>query len=152
MAVDIECYMPKEIMRTYGIVFAYADLDIPPTHFPVSPCFDLILASQVLEHLNFNPLPALQWFRDCLLPGGFLVLTTPDADRYPDIPDLPTARRMPWREIPEYDPGVPREHGHHSKQYTPEELNDLLTAAGFTLEPITRFEAQGGHLLAVGRC
>jgi SAM-dependent methyltransferase len=40
--------------------------------------FDAIIACEVLEHLNFNPLPVMAEFNRVLKPGGFLYIGMPN--------------------------------------------------------------------------
>jgi len=42
---------------------------------------DAIVFAEALEHLNFSPLPVIQEFLRVLKPGGFLIVTTPNAVR-----------------------------------------------------------------------
>jgi len=82
--------------------------------------FDVVLCTQVLEHL---PVPAVlfQQAHEVLRPGGFLILTTPQTN--------------PLHEEPE-----------DFFRFTPYSLSLLATQAGFE---ITRLEQLGGALATV---
>lgn len=43
--------------------------------------FDLIVFNEVLEHLNFNPIPLLKEFHRLLKPGGLVYCATPNLSR-----------------------------------------------------------------------
>ena len=84
--------------------------------------YDLVCLLDVIEHLD-DDLGALQKAREVLQPGGHVLVTVP-------------AYRWMWSRHDELN--------HHRRRYTREELGDVLTRAGFSLERLTYFNC---HLL-----
>ncbi len=79
-AVDIANLLHPALVSDYGI--HYAANNIERDAFPWQTQFDLIVFTEVLEHLNFNALPTMEKLRRLLAPGGRLYLSTPDAARW----------------------------------------------------------------------
>lgn len=98
--------------------------------------FGIILFTEVLEHLNFHPLPTLKKLYRALQPGGLLVLSTPDGEstwgrvlKYYQSLD----------EMPQPGSGRQTDKGEeHVWQYTTEELLKLVTDAGFRVVQFDR--------------
>jgi SAM-dependent methyltransferase len=87
--------------------------------------FDLVLFCEVIEHLVADPVHAVREIHRVLQPGGRLVLTTPNVARAANVTMLVQQRSI-------YDPfsrhGL---HGRHNREYSAEELFDLLAGNGF---------------------
>jgi len=114
-------------LRRAGVTVVAADVTRDPLPFPDS-SFDLVLFTEVLEHFEWHPEPALRECRRVLRPGGCLVLTTPNSAElglrvraalgrgcYPPL-DLFYGEAPEWR---------------HHREYTMREVQALLTQAGF---------------------
>lgn len=86
--------------------------------------YDIVLFTEVLEHLDFHPSVALSRLRDSLSPGGVMYLSTPDAGQ--------------WGRVTRYYRSVddmPRSAGDrraddHIYQYGAGELERLVKGAG----------------------
>ncbi len=125
-AIDFVDYLERSLIADYG--FHYQLNNIEREAFPWRLRFDVILFTEVLEHLNFNALPTLRKLAGRLLPGGRLYLTTPDAAQwgrqtkyyqaYSDLPQPSEAARFSVIDD-------------HVWQFHEEELDRLLDAAGF---------------------
>ncbi|MBM4109190.1 MAG: class I SAM-dependent methyltransferase [Phycisphaerae bacterium] len=94
----IDAYTPRDLFRRLEIPFAVCNIELDDP--PFSPGFDLIVFTEVLEHLNFHPVPTLTRLAGLLRPGGAIVLSTPDAAEwgrvtsfYPRIADMPPPAR-----------------------------------------------------------
>ncbi len=128
-ATDCTGYLERSLIRDYGI--HYAIHNVEREAFPWNVRFDLILFTEVLEHLNFNALPTLRQLRGLLAQGGRLYLTTPDAAqwgrqqkyylRYDQLPMPPGDTRLPVVDD-------------HIWQFDREELLGLVADAGFRVE------------------
>lgn len=141
--------MPELISRRWldrhGIKFAQVNLetdDIPWKDF------DLIVFTEVLEHLNYNPVPAVTRLFEATKPGGFIICTTP----MKELQDVfhPVKGRYSayahYRDIPLPWNGYVFEDEHHYL-YGQYELAQLFHEVGF--EIIDTFPIRMGkhHLL-----
>lgn len=117
-------YLSEETHKKYAIHFEQCNLEASP--LPFSGPFDVVLLTDVLEHLNFQPATLLAKIRDVLKPDGCLMVTTPALGHgwQPEIHD------MPFEEIPEYSPDVEYQD-RHMKIYSVEELKRLFESTGF---------------------
>lgn len=100
--------------------------DVERDRWPfASASLDVVICMEVLEHLVYSPAHLL--FEACrvLVPGGTLVLTTPNALAARKLALL--ARGRPT-EHPYSGYGW---HGRHNREATPTELETMLRAAGF---------------------
>lgn len=119
-----------------GVNIIGANLNDLP--FPAaSGSYDLIIFNEVLEHLNFNPIPLLREFHRILAPAGRVYCATPN---------LLSAKNR-WRMIRGLGYLNPVEHlnwnltadsgmsvGLHWREWTRAELIELFNATGFVLE------------------
>lgn len=96
--------------------------------------FDRVYFTEVIEHLNYNPVPVIQKLYDALKPGGELICTTPMKElqgsyhpndgryanyiHYRDIP-------LPWNGYTFFD--------EHHYFYRKTELAQLFHEVGFTI-------------------
>ena len=139
-----------QMLEDQGIPFVKCNIE-KDNEIPVSgekP--DLIIFTEVLEHLNSNPLPALKKMYAALQPGGFLVVSTPARELWGDTRSINNEQKpglwndlKHWRDIPKYKG---KWHDEHTYHYSQAELADLVTEAGFEVEDIT-FIAQFSHLV-----
>ena len=93
-AIDFVNFIDPSLVKDYGIQYSINNIEREP--FPWDICFEIILFTEVLEHLNYNAVSTLKKLRNLLAPGGRLYLSTPDASqwgrqtkyysRYPDVP------------------------------------------------------------------
>ena len=125
---DVIPYLQDSVKRRYAIEFTKLDIERDP--FPESLKFDVILMTEVIEHLNFHPKFTLEKIFNALNPGGSFFISTPDADKgwgrvfeyYESIESMPA-------------PIVDQEWiDGHIWQYTEDEIRDVLHAAGFTIK------------------
>jgi len=94
--------------------------------------FELIIFTEALEHLNFQPVPTLRKLRGALVPGGTLLLSTPDAA---SNWGRTTKYYKELAEIPAADPSAPWIDD-HLWQYDRAELEGVLVQAGFAIREI----------------
>ncbi len=91
---------------------------------------DGILLSEVIEHFVIDPMFCLIEINRILKPGGFLILTTPNAASWFSIYQA-LQQKHPNR-WPVYAGAGHKERNHiHSREYLVSELKVLLEAAGF---------------------
>lgn len=92
--------------------------------------FDVVLFCEVLEHLTNDPLSALIEIRRVLKPGGRLILTTPNAASARNLLKIITGKNVHDR-YSAYGP-----YGRHNREYTRNEVRDVLGTLGFSTEMI----------------
>lgn len=118
-----------------GVEVRRANLEEEPLPF-ADGSFEAVVFSEVLEHLGRSPLPALEEIRRVLVPGGLLVLSTPNACALRERallairllcwsslePPAEFRRRMELRDAARYTV--------HQRLYTAGEVRWLLQRAG----------------------
>lgn len=109
-----------------GIQFIVHDLS--RSSLPFSPgSFDVIVCSEVIEHLPYAPARLLAQCARALTDGGILVLTTPNACSYYHRRDM-LCGRNPFLLPP---PGDDPTGSSHRREYTMAELREACSVAGF---------------------
>ncbi|HKR02245.1 MAG TPA: glycosyltransferase [Pyrinomonadaceae bacterium] len=108
--------------------FSYKQFNAERDLFPYpDDTFDVVLFCEIIEHLLSDPVHALVEIRRVLKPGGILILTTPNVAR------LENARKAVAGENI-YDPySGYGPYGRHNREYTQQDLFELLSANGFTV-------------------
>jgi SAM-dependent methyltransferase len=122
-----DTYISPRLLRDFGLHFAKNNIELDP--FPWDLKFDVILFTEVWEHLNFNPLPTLEKIRNLLSPNGRLYLSTPNAARWGRVSKY-------YGSVEEMPLPAP---GHtliddHVYVYQKNEMMGLLKKAGFRTE------------------
>jgi len=96
---------------------------------PQGPRYDVVLLMGVIEHIADSPRKLLKILNDCLKPGGFLILDTPN------LAYLPNRRRLNRGQSPytpieqQFETESPFEG--HVREYTASELHWMLNRSGF---------------------
>lgn len=120
-------YLSQVIVDRHGFNFAVNNIELDP--LPENTTFDIILFTEVLEHLNFHPLPTLQKIRDRLSSKGRLYLSTPDAKEW----GIGKNRFQTYRDMPRPDP-TKHLHDGHIYIYDEQELLAIAEEAGLEVE------------------
>ncbi len=116
--------------KKYHLTHVQGDIERGPLPGPNQ--FSVIIMTEVMEHLNFQPVPTLQKIYSSLAPGGSFFLSTPDADLgwgrnykyYQQLSDLPHLdENAEWTDD-------------HIWHYNIEELKMVLEKAGFKIKKI----------------
>jgi SAM-dependent methyltransferase len=92
--------------------------------------FDVVLASEVLEHFNFHPARFLAEVARVLRPGGRLILTTPNLIRLNNVFKMILGQSINWDIKDDYWDGA------HHREFTAGELVELLKQSGLHLDNI----------------
>jgi SAM-dependent methyltransferase len=121
--------------RTGEVVeFAYEAFNIETDRFPYDDeSFDVVLFSELIEHLGVNPVCALAEIHRVLRPGGIVVVTTPNKlsmERFSTFAH--GGAQMVDRYSPLFGYGA-----RHNREYSPGELRELLEGCGFEIEAVT---------------
>jgi len=112
-------------------------LDIETDHFPYPDnYFDLILCTEVLEHLIRTPAIPLREIKRILKPGGVAILTTPNVLRSINRFSLLLGRSIYPKVKDYYDEkvGDPSFNFRHNKEYTMKEMEELIISAGLKVK------------------
>ncbi len=130
---------------------AFAEVNVERDNIPFKG-FDLILFTEIIEHLCYNPVPAIQKLRAALKPGGHIVCTTPMKELqgivHPN--DGRYARYAHYRDIPLPWNGYRFEDNHHYF-YRKAELMQLFHECGFEVEQCYSIRAGTTHFLKARR-
>lgn len=121
-----DLYISKRLLEKYDFDFSRANIELESIPYDVK--FDAVIFTEILEHLNFNPLHTLKKLNHVLDEGGAMFLSTPDADTWGRL-----GFYQHWSDMPE--PSFSKEiNDAHMYQYNKLEINDLLDKAGFEIE------------------
>ncbi|HEX4345992.1 MAG TPA: class I SAM-dependent methyltransferase [Vicinamibacterales bacterium] len=109
---------------------------------PLLPQYDLIVFAEVLEHLHVAPELVLAFLWNHLVPGGILLVQTPNAASLGKRVKLALGRN-PYEMI-----RSDRKNPGHFREYTRGELQKLAFATGFAVVAVDRryyFDARFAH-------
>lgn len=125
----VDVCLSKSLIEKYNFIFSLNNIELDP--FPWDISFDVIIFSEILEHLNFHPLPTLRKIYGILSQGGRLYLSTPDASEWGKV----TKYYSSLDEIPNPQEGL-LPINDHIYVYNENELVNLLNEAGFKIEKL----------------
>jgi SAM-dependent methyltransferase len=127
-AIDFVNFIDSSLVNDYDINYAINNLEREP--FPWDTRFDVILFTEVIEHLNFNAVPTLKKLRGLLAPGGRLYLSTPDASQW----GRQTKYYARYADVPFFSADAPRPViDDHVWQFDETELKQVVNDAGFRI-------------------
>ena len=108
------------------IEFPFCHFNIERDVFPYpDEQFDCVLFCEILEHLLESPDRAVAELARVLRPGGYVIVSTPNATRLTNLYFLLLGRNI-WDK---YSPNGP--YGRHNREFTLAEVRDLLEHHGF---------------------
>jgi SAM-dependent methyltransferase len=131
-----------ELWQTLGVRAARLNLDeVADDELPYpDSSFDLLVFSEVIEHLRRSPLRALHLLTRLLRPGGLLVVSTPN-ELYLKSRLTTLGRMLVWRSPEAFAEFVRRntlagdeQYYTHERLYTLNELRWLVEQAGLRVE------------------
>jgi SAM-dependent methyltransferase len=120
----VDTYLSQSLVKKYNFMWNVNNIELDP--FPWNVKFNAIIFTEVLEHLNFYPVPTLKKIRNLLLNDGKLYLSTPDASQWGKVTKYHSnlgKMPLPRKGLPLVD-----DHIYH---YNKNELFHILDAAGF---------------------
>ena len=131
--IDIDPDRVAPVIDRHGL--DVRECDVERDELPVgSNSVDLLLATELVEHLRIDPLHALREFRRVLRPDGILYVVTPNQYRIGSI----------WRFVrgegaishAHYEFSKLERLGHmgHVREYAPADLRELLRKEGFRIK------------------
>jgi|GEM_PF-5559704 2-polyprenyl-3-methyl-5-hydroxy-6-metoxy-1,4-benzoquinol methylase len=123
-------------LRSEGVKTMPHDLSILPFPAPSSE-FDLVVMNEVLEHLNFNPIPLLRELARVLKPGGLLYCATPNLSKVHSRLRLLRGQGImnPISHLVlNLKPETGMSVGLHWREWTKDEMVQLFKKAGFSVK------------------
>lgn len=99
--------------------------------------FDAVIFSEVIEHLNINPLPVLQEINRILKPDGILYITTPNQVRLFNRITIilgGSIRNSISTSVTQIEQSQNTICGIHWREYTLKELVEILEITGFSIK------------------
>lgn len=138
-AADVPEYMemPEQIerFRKEGIEVASVRLQDLLLDFP-SESFDALILCEVLEHLNFNPVPLLKEFNRILRDGGLFYLSLPNGAQINNRLRVLRGGAVgisPAAHFEQLRPGSSTIIYGHWREYTAPEVRELLQGVDFDI-------------------
>ena len=139
-AADIPEYidMPEQVERYTRHGIATQGVRLEQFKLPFADeSFEVVVMCEVLEHLNFNPLPLLKEINRVLAPGGLFYLSLPNFARMKNR-QLALRGKAPGIEVRDFfeqlDPAHAAIANGHWREYTMPEIRQLLEPLGFRLQ------------------
>jgi SAM-dependent methyltransferase len=133
-------YLSPAVVAKHGIHFRVNNIELDP--FPWDRRFDVILFTEVLEHLNFCAVPTLRKIAGLLNADGRLYLSTPDASEWGRV----TTYYPSWKDMP-----LPSEElrsrvvDAHVWQFDDAELQEVTAEAGLEVIQFDYAPGVGGR-------
>lgn len=143
--LDIGCYPPlviNHLRQKYSQVFGISsphelftaanvnqlDIQIQPLPYQKN-YFDLVIFTEILEHLYQTPaFPLTEVFR-VLKPGGYLLLTSPNVFRFQNLINLLFFKNI-YFPISQF---IEPQNARHCREYSSSEISGLLQKFGFKI-------------------
>lgn len=130
-----------ELWQDLGVAVRRLNLDEPGAALPFpAGSFDVVVFSEVIEHLRRSPLDALRLLVGLLKPGGLLLVSTPN-ELYIKSRMVTLARLASWRSPEPFDEFSRRlglqgdaQYYTHQRLYTLRELSWMVEQAGLVVE------------------
>lgn len=124
-----DCWLSTYPSSEWPKLFNVSAVDIENDLLPFEDnSFDAIYFTEVLEHIAIkNPKYILPEFLRVLKPGGIFVLSTPNICNISNVFSLMNGKNVFWHNEIFYG-SLDR----HNREYTPQEVLDLVTNVGFT--------------------
>ena len=147
--LDIGCYPPylldfstKQNFDTYGICSRHETVNHPQVSIlnvdndslPYKDDqFDLIVMSEVLEHLTGDPVNIFSEIYRVLKPGGYFLLTTPNVLRIQNVISLLIGKNIYFDldQLKNSSQKLGTIYFRHNREYSKNELSVLLKKSGF---------------------
>lgn len=124
-------YISDALIQKQNLIFTVNNIELDAFPWPDLK-FDMITFTEVMEHLNFHPIPTLIKIRDLLSDNGRLYLSTPDSS----VVGRVTKYYGNYNDIPYPQKGLPVIDA-HIYVYDKDELLDILQKAGLK---VVRFD------------
>jgi SAM-dependent methyltransferase len=126
--------------ETQSIPLDYHSFNLEEEAFPFeTSSFEVVVFCEIIEHLLMNPLHCLREIHRILVPGGLLVLSTPNVSRLGNVLSMVEGVNI-------YDPYSGHgPYGRHNREFNRHELHRLLEFAGFDIPNSFTADAHPSH-------
>jgi SAM-dependent methyltransferase len=115
-------------LSRHHISLTLVDVESEPFPFP-NESFDMVLASEIIEHLHFNPYRLLRESFRVLKPGGRILITTPNINRLENIIRMVSDRTIHSEISGRFDESFSSIlSARHIREYSASDLAYLLQA------------------------
>ncbi len=115
--------------------FGFRHFNVETESFPYPDgFFDLVLYCEIIEHLTQNPARTFVEIHRILKPGGQVLISTPNVLRLQNIFTMLRQRNI-YDPYSGYGP-----YGRHNREYTSQELVDLVQGCGFDVVQLAMAE------------
>lgn len=125
-------YMSQKMAQENGIKFFEHNIETDEFPWMQDTKFDIIIFTEVLEHLNLYPVPTLRKIRSQLSENGRIFLSTPDSASwgittkyYSSLAEMPTSKKDGQEMVDD-----------HIWQYSRDELLYVLGESGLLIEKL----------------
>jgi SAM-dependent methyltransferase len=168
-ALDVGCYPPHLLsalellgFRVRGVSSRHEKIDlenvvslnIEAEQLPFADgSFDLVLLTEIIEHLTIDPHRYLAEVRRVLRPDGRLLITTPNAVHLKNRAKLLVGRSVYFslEQLYATNPDDDSVYFRHNREFTLGELRAVVGAAGFEVLAASHFNAYGPFRERVAR-
>jgi SAM-dependent methyltransferase len=133
--VDIDPSRSAGLWAKYGISVDKVDIERENMPFDDG-AFDIILFSEILEHLRHDPLHVLREINRILAPGGKMILSTPNITPLHRLGFL-FGRDYQGDPVEEFGKLKWLGHMGHVRLYSADEVKRFLRNAGFTVSAVS---------------
>jgi SAM-dependent methyltransferase len=141
----VESASLRELYCYHGIPFSGVNLRYAKLPFE-SNSVDAVITCEVIEHLNFNPLPALKEINRVLGQSGYVYIGMPNQSDIHNRVKMALGRSV-HNPIPDFFKQLDRNNnmivGLHWREYTMSETVELIEAMGFELVKKYYFSEKG---------
>lgn len=143
--LDVGCFplhlfhdLEKKGYKVYGVSSVHeptkhpnvkvCDLENDPIPFEPDQ-FDLVIFTEVFEHLHSSPQKVVAEIKRVLKPGGYLIFTTPNVLRFQNIINLIVGKNI---YFPLFQLDQPLNFRHH-REYTRQEILEIVHSLGLNV-------------------
>lgn len=143
--LDVGCYplhIFKSLEQKHYQVFGVSSPHEPVNHPNIKICnleeeklpfkshqFNLVIFTEVFEHLFSSPSRVLKEINRVLQPGGWLIFTTPNVLRFQNLINLIIGKNIYY---PLFQLDQPLNFRHH-REYTQQEISQIMNKANFKI-------------------
>jgi 2-polyprenyl-3-methyl-5-hydroxy-6-metoxy-1,4-benzoquinol methylase len=126
-ATEIEKHLSDDIINRYDIEFYVSNVELQPITFTKDK-FDVIIFTEVLEHLKFNPVYTMKKLNEILTDEGSIFFSTPNvsvwgkAVKYKMWQDMPIPKE--YKDLPDLG---------HEYHYHENEIKEIMELSGLKI-------------------